>query len=200
MGGDVAAQADEFEDVIAHAAQHVFGLEKASAGEAGADMQGIKPRHADQGMSFGRRRRARRVRVAEDELEVRTNGAEIGGAPEGEVDLQRVFEEEDAEERGPAHDVDVRDGVVALVEARSPFGHDVLVRGVRFHTKGEVDIGPAIETGRSGRAGVSGAAEAGVMLGGGDKFMAQLFSFFGSEYGHAGMVIEEWCLMAKSVS
>lgn len=86
-----AAEAGEFEDVVTHAAQHIFRLQRASTGKAGADVQGVKPGHADQSVGIRWRREPKRHRIAEDKAEVGSDGGKVIGAPESNIHLQGVF-------------------------------------------------------------------------------------------------------------
>ena len=124
-----AAEASQFKDVVAHTAQHVVRLQRAASGNARAHVKGVEPCHPNQTVGIRLRRGVRLLRIAENQLEIRTDGSEVCGTPEGDVDLQRIFQQEDAKQRGASHHVDVCNGLMTLVKALGPLADYLIVRG-----------------------------------------------------------------------
>lgn len=89
--GCTRAEAGEFEDVVAHTAQHVFGLEQSSASEAGANVQGVEPGHANEELGIRLGRRLGWSGVTEDQLEIGADGSEFFLGPEGDIYLQGIL-------------------------------------------------------------------------------------------------------------
>ena len=151
-------------------------------------MKSIEPGHANQAVGIRWRRRALRLRFAEDEPEIRADGGELFRAPEGDVNLQRIFQQEDTKQGCAAHHVEVSDRFVSLIKATGPLRDHLIARGGGLQTEGQVNIGPAVEAQRCCRTCMCRATEVGVILSGGDQFVAKLLSLIRSENGHGGIV------------
>jgi len=87
----------------------------------------------------------RRPSLTENQPEIRPDSGEVFRPPEGDIHLQRVFEQENAEQRRAPHDIEVGHCAVMAVEKLGPFSHHSLVGSVRLKAESEIDVGPAVQ-------------------------------------------------------
>lgn len=149
----IVTEAGKGERVIAKSVDHVQRLPGLMAGNRTADMQSVEPRHTDENCGGSRRKRCGFGRASVHQAKGRSQGAEIGGGRECQVDLKRVGLKEDAVEPGAGTDVDVMQGVMMVIHAGGEVGDDrrhVISTG---DAESEVDIGPLVLAARCGRTG-----------------------------------------------
>ena len=181
-GGEGVAEAEEGEELVAHAGEHVFGLPGFVAGDGGADVEGVEPGHAGELFGLGLGLCGGFVGVAVEELESWGEGAEFLGRDEGEIDLEGVFEEEDAVEPGAELEVEVAEGGVVCVHGFGPVVEDGIEGG--GVGEGEVDVGPLVFGVGGGGAGDGGGGDAGIGFGLLDEAGAEGGAVGGSEHGY----------------
>ncbi|MEZ6006659.1 MAG: hypothetical protein R3F05_02665 [Planctomycetota bacterium] len=85
------------------------------------------------------------ARGAEQQAEVGALRTEALGGREGEIDLQRVGEQEHAVDRQPTRDVEERHGLQLALHARRPAGEGAVARRHVVDREREVDVRPAVD-------------------------------------------------------
>ena len=175
-GGNAVAHGGQGEHLVARGADHVLGLPRSAARDARAGVQGVEPSHSDQ--LHGVRRLPGRplVRGAEQQPEARPDRPELGRGPEGDVDLKRAREQEDAEERRAEPYVDVMDGAVLVVHPGAPVLYDAVHLARIAHAQSEIDVRPAVLTFERRRARERGGGDARVVARGRDERVAERLS------------------------
>lgn len=138
--GQIVTQARQGEDLVSRGADHVLGLPRAVARDAGARVQRVQPAHAGQ---LGDGRHCGRCSPrgdAEQQTKARANRPELRLWPERQIDLQRVNEQEHAIQRVAVGYVEMVDRGVLAVHAVGPLADQHRAVSVSTDAQRQVDV------------------------------------------------------------